>query len=62
MNFEPLQKSSSQNALFLIVLVILLYVDDMLVADPNKDRITDLKAQLAREFEIFGPANKILDF
>ena len=39
-----------------------LYVDDMLVVGPNKDRITDLKAQLAREFEMkdLGPANKIL--
>uniref|UniRef100_A0A2N9GLP2 Gag-Pol polyprotein n=1 Tax=Fagus sylvatica TaxID=28930 RepID=A0A2N9GLP2_FAGSY len=43
-------------------IILLLYVDDMLVAGPNKDRITDLKAQLAREFEMkdLGPANKIL--
>ncbi|GJZ15626.1 retrovirus-related pol polyprotein from transposon TNT 1-94 [Tanacetum coccineum] len=43
-------------------IILLLYVDDMLVAGPNKDRITKLKAQLAREFEMkyLGPANKIL--
>ncbi|KAI4299822.1 hypothetical protein L6164_033247 [Bauhinia variegata] len=40
----------------------LLYVDNMLVAGPNKDRIKGLKTQLAREFEMkdLGPANKIL--
>ncbi|KAH9681068.1 hypothetical protein KPL71_026802 [Citrus sinensis] len=43
-------------------IILLLYVDDMLVAGPNKDRIQKLKAQLAREFEMkdLGPANKIL--
>ncbi|KAL3846133.1 hypothetical protein ACJIZ3_003536 [Penstemon smallii] len=43
-------------------IILLLYVDDMLVAGPNKDRIKELKAQLAREFEMkdLGPANKIL--
>ncbi|GJZ65614.1 retrovirus-related pol polyprotein from transposon TNT 1-94 [Tanacetum coccineum] len=43
-------------------IILLLYVDDMLVADPNKDRINKLKAQLAREFEMkdLRPANKIL--
>ncbi|KAH9667565.1 retrovirus-related pol polyprotein from transposon TNT 1-94-like protein [Citrus sinensis] len=43
-------------------IILLLYVDDMLVAGPNKDRIQELKAQLAREFEMKGlrPANKIL--
>ncbi|GKA61120.1 retrovirus-related pol polyprotein from transposon TNT 1-94 [Tanacetum coccineum] len=43
-------------------IILLLYVDDMLVAGPNKDRINKLKAQLAREFEMkdLGPANKIL--
>ncbi|GJZ97609.1 retrovirus-related pol polyprotein from transposon TNT 1-94 [Tanacetum coccineum] len=42
--------------------ILLLYVDDMLVAGPNKYRISKLKAQLAREFEMkdLGPANKIL--
>ncbi|KAE8691645.1 hypothetical protein F3Y22_tig00110888pilonHSYRG00123 [Hibiscus syriacus] len=42
--------------------ILLLYVDDMLVAGPNKDRIEELKAQLAREFEMndLGSANKIL--
>ena len=41
---------------------LLLYVDDMLVVDPNKDRVQELKAQLTREFEIkdFGPTKKIL--
>ncbi|GJV19240.1 retrovirus-related pol polyprotein from transposon TNT 1-94 [Tanacetum coccineum] len=43
-------------------IILLLYVDDMLVAAPNKDRINKLKAQLAREFKMkdLGPANKIL--
>ncbi|KAE8727661.1 hypothetical protein F3Y22_tig00005406pilonHSYRG00056 [Hibiscus syriacus] len=43
-------------------LILLLYVDDMLVAGPNKDHIEELKAQLAREFEMkdLGSANKIL--
>ncbi|KAH9725713.1 hypothetical protein KPL70_007982 [Citrus sinensis] len=43
-------------------IILLLYVDDMLIAGPNKDRIQELKAQLAREFEMkdLGPANKIL--
>ena len=43
-------------------IILLLYVDDMLVSGPNKDRIRELKAQLAREFEMkdLGPANKIL--
>ncbi|KAH9678909.1 Integrase catalytic domain-containing protein [Citrus sinensis] len=43
-------------------IILLLYVDDMLVAGPNKDRVQELKAQLAREFEMkdLGPANKIL--
>ncbi|GJR08587.1 retrovirus-related pol polyprotein from transposon TNT 1-94 [Tanacetum coccineum] len=42
--------------------ILLLYVDDMLVACPNKDRISKLKALLTREFEMkdLGPANKIL--
>ncbi|KAE8685043.1 hypothetical protein F3Y22_tig00111101pilonHSYRG00028 [Hibiscus syriacus] len=42
--------------------ILLLYVDDMLVAGPNKDHIEELKAQLAREFEMkdLGSANKIL--
>ena len=43
-------------------ILLLLYVDDVLVAGPNKDRIQELKAQLAREFEMkdLGPPNKIL--
>nr|GEX21788.1 retrovirus-related Pol polyprotein from transposon TNT 1-94 [Tanacetum cinerariifolium] len=43
-------------------IILLLYVNDMLVSCPNKDRINKLKAQLAREFEMkdLGPANKIL--
>ncbi|KAH9669265.1 hypothetical protein KPL70_021724 [Citrus sinensis] len=43
-------------------IILLLYVDDMLIAGPNKDRIQELKAQLAKEFEMkdLGPANKIL--
>ncbi|GJT96310.1 retrovirus-related pol polyprotein from transposon TNT 1-94 [Tanacetum coccineum] len=43
-------------------IILLLYIDDMLVAGPNKDRINKLKAQLVREFEMkdLGPVNKIL--
>ncbi|KAE8665844.1 Retrovirus-related Pol polyprotein from transposon TNT 1-94 [Hibiscus syriacus] len=42
--------------------ILLLYVDDMLVAGPNKDHIEELKAQLGREFEMkdLGSTNKIL--
>ena len=42
--------------------IILLYVDDVLVVDSNKDRIQELKAQLGREFEMkdLGSSNKIL--
>lgn len=40
--------------------ILLLYVDDMLVAGPNKDHLKELKAQLATEFEMkdLGPTNK----
>ncbi|KAL0552269.1 hypothetical protein IC582_011377 [Cucumis melo] len=43
-------------------IVLLLYVDDMLVAGPNKDHIEELKAHLPRKFEMkdLGLANKIL--
>ena len=43
-------------------IILLLYVDDMLMVDPNKDRIQELKVQLAREFDMkdLGPTNKIL--
>ncbi|KAH9689185.1 hypothetical protein KPL70_015411 [Citrus sinensis] len=43
-------------------IILLLYVDDMLVEGSNKDQIQELKAQLAREFEMndLGPSNKIL--
>ncbi|KAE8706560.1 hypothetical protein F3Y22_tig00110392pilonHSYRG00195 [Hibiscus syriacus] len=42
--------------------ILLLYVDDMLVAGPNKDHIEELKEELAREFEMkdLGSTNKIL--
>ena len=42
--------------------ILLLYVDDMLVIGPNKDRVQELKAQLARKFDMkdLGPTNKIL--
>ena len=45
-----------------VFIILLLYVNDMLVAGPNKDRIQELKAQLASEFEMkdLGQANKIL--
>jgi len=43
-------------------MILLLYVDDMLMIGPNKDRVQKLKAQLAREFNMkdLGPTNKIL--
>ena len=34
-----------------VFIIMLLYVDDMLVIGPNKDRVQELKAQLAREFD-----------
>jgi ATP-binding cassette subfamily B (MDR/TAP) protein 1 len=45
-----------------VFIILLLYVDGMLVIGPNKDRVQELKAQLAREFDMkdLGPANKIL--
>jgi ATP-binding cassette subfamily B (MDR/TAP) protein 1 len=45
-----------------VFIILLLYMDDMLVIGPNKDRVQELKAQLAREFDMkdLGPANKIL--
>jgi ATP-binding cassette subfamily B (MDR/TAP) protein 1 len=44
------------------IIIMLLYVDDMLVIGPNKDRVQELKAQLAREFDMkdLGPTNKVL--
>jgi len=43
-------------------IILLLYMDDMLVVGPNKDQIQELKAQLAKEFDMkdLGPTNKIL--
>ena len=43
-------------------IILLLCMDNMLVAAPNKDRVQELKAQLAKEFEMkeLGPANKLL--
>ena len=37
--------------------IILLHVNDILVAGPNKDRLQELKAQLARKFHMkdLGP-------
>lgn len=44
-------------------IILLLYVDDMLVASLHKDQVQGLKAQLAREFDMkdLGSANKILE-
>ena len=39
-------------------IILLLYVDNMLVVGPNKDRIQELKAQLAREFDIKNLGHK----
>ena len=43
-------------------IILLLYVDDMLVAGQDKESINELKAQLAREFEMkdLGAARQIL--
>ncbi|TXG66950.1 hypothetical protein EZV62_008225 [Acer yangbiense] len=43
-------------------IILLLYMDDLLVVSPNKDRVQELKVQLAREFDMkdIGPTNKIL--
>jgi len=43
-------------------IVLLLYMDDMLVIGHNKDQVQELKAQLAREFDMkdLEPVNKIL--
>jgi hypothetical protein len=45
-------------------IILLLYMDDMLVIDPNKDQVHELKAWLDKEFDMkdlkLGPANKIL--
>ena len=43
-------------------IILLLYVNDMLVVGPNKDQIQELKAQLAKEFDMkdLRLANKIL--
>ena len=45
-----------------VFILLLLYMDDMLVIGLNKDRVQELKAQLAREFDMkdLGPTNKIL--
>ncbi|KAK0592765.1 hypothetical protein LWI29_024958 [Acer saccharum] len=41
-------------------IILLLYVDDMLVVGSNKDRVQELKAQLAREFDMkdLGPETR----
>lgn len=43
-----------------VFIIFLLYVDDMLVVGPNKDHVQELKAQLAREFDMkdSGPEKK----
>nr|GEZ29034.1 retrovirus-related Pol polyprotein from transposon TNT 1-94 [Tanacetum cinerariifolium] len=42
---------------------LVLYVDDMLIAAPNKDQIRELKDQLSNEFDMkyLGAAKRILD-
>jgi hypothetical protein len=46
------------------LIILLLYMDDMLVINSNKDQVHELKARLDREFDMkdlkLGPANKIL--
>jgi len=43
-------------------IILLLYVDDMLVAGSSMEEIVNLKAQLAREvsIKVLGPAKKTL--
>ena len=43
-------------------IILLLYIDDILVAGPNKDQVQELKAKLSRKFDMkyLGPAKKIL--
>ena len=43
-------------------IILMFYVDDMLVVGPNMKKIIDLKAQLARTFEMkdLGEVNQIL--
>lgn len=55
--FACIKRFGEDDSVFLV-----LYVDDMLVASPNKDQMKQLKAQLAKEFKIkdLGPINKIL--
>ena len=44
------------------LIILLLYVDVILIVDPNKDPVQTLKAQSARDFDMkdLGSANKIL--
>ena len=44
------------------IIILLLDVDDMLVAGPNKDWVQELKAQLAKEFDMkeLRPVNMVL--
>lgn len=64
---EGFQKCNANRCCFFkryhsIYIILLLYVDDMLVAGPDIDEIKNLKMQLSKEFDMkdLGPARKIL--
>ena len=67
MHKEDFQKCNADHCCYIkryqsIYIILLLYVDDMLVAGSNMDDIRRLKQQLSKEFDMkdLGPAKKIL--
>jgi len=67
MHKEGFQKCNADHCYFFkryesSYIILLLYVNDMLVAGSDMDKIKNLKMQLSIEFDIkyFGPTKKIL--
>lgn len=67
MHKEDFQKCNADHCCYIkryqsSYIILLLYVDDMLVAGPDMDDIKRLKRQLSKEFDMkdLGPAKKIL--
>ena len=67
MHKEGFQKCNADHCCFFKrykcnYIILLLYVDDMLVAGPDMDEIRNLKMQLSKEFDMkdLGPTKKIL--
>lgn len=67
MHKEGFQKCNADNCCFFkryksSYIILLLYVDDMLVAGPNMDEIRNMKMQLSKEFDMkdLDPTKKIL--